>query len=463
MRAYLLLLPFLFSLPATGEEPPAPTQTAAAASAAEQKAPDEKKPEEKTTRWVFAWDGWSGLHLGLMQKTSLTNPVPRHVMIPESPGASRFIDFEEVKLTSTIGVRFAGDAAAFHTSGNLTGFDDGWELRRARLFLKGDWTLLLPITYSIDLGYTPGKFTLAEAWLLFPNVKYIGRTQVGQFQPPQGLDVLNSSWANTFMEPAAPLQALAPGTEAGIQWGKPVFGERATWQLGIFANGAGGSEYGLVASSYGSVIGRATWLPTWEGMSGEGSVPRFLHVGLSANFLLSASDQLRFQSRPESYIAPYVIDTGTMSANRATTIGGEVAFVNGPFSVQGEILHSWVDLTTGNTADFGGYYGAASWFLTGESRPYDPRTATLTRVSPRKNFDWKAKSWGAFELACRYSFTNLTNGIVAGGRLNMLMGGLNWYLTPNIRWYGNVGRGRVTGTAQTGYLTIFQMRLAVFM
>ena len=399
----------------------------------------------------------------MIQKTPLTNPKPVFGLTPEGPDSQPLIDFEEVALTSTIGVRLAGDAAAFHTTGNLTGFDDGAELRSARLFFRGEWTLVLPIEYSVELGYTPNKFVLNNAWLRFPAVKFIGQGQFGQFQPPQGLDVINSSWAITFMEPAAPLQALAPGTEAGIQIGRPVFAERATWRLGIFGNGAGGSDYGLVATSYGSLIGRATWLPFGKGTSGDGSVSRFLHVGLSTNFLLSASDTLRYQSRPESYIAPYVIDTGDMSANGAMTLGAEAAWVNGPFSLQAEVLHSWVDRTEGDTPDFGGYYVSASWFLTGESRPYDPTNGTLTRVSPRKDFNWKKKTWGAFEVAGRYSFTNLTDGNVAGGRLNMLMGGLNWYLTPNIRWYGNVGRGRVTGTAQTGYMTIFQMRFAVFM
>jgi len=137
--------------------------------------------------------------------------------------------------------------------------------------------------------------------------------------------------------------------------------------------------------------------------------------------------------------------------------------VNGPFSLQAEILHSWVDRTEGDQLDFGGYYVSASWFLTGESRPYHPTSGTLTRVSPRKNFNWKTKDWGAFEVAGRYSFTNLTDKAVQGGRLNMLMGGLNWHLTPNIRWHLNVGWGRVTGTAQVGNLRVFQMRFAVFM
>lgn len=454
-----LILSCSQGLPAAAEEPPPPppAEKTEAAPAAEETA------EEKTTRWVYSWDGWGGLRLGMIQKTKLTNPSQVYVLAPKGPDAQPLLDFEEVKLTSRIGVRLAGDAAAFHTTGNLTGFDNGAELRRARLFLNGEWTLVLPLEYSIELGYTPNKFVLSDAWLLFPELKYVGATKVGQFQPPQGLDVIGSSWAITFMEPAAPLQALAPGTKAGIQVGHPILDGRATWWLGIFGNGAGGTEYGLVASSYGSAIGRATWLPIREGGSEESQVPRFLHVGLSANVLFSASETLRYQSRPESYIAPIVIDTRDMSANGAMTLGAEAAWVNGPFSLQAELLHSWVDQTAGGTLNFGGYYVSASWFLTGESRPYDPYNGKFTRVSPRKDFSWKKNDWGAFELACRYSFTNLTNQNIQGGRLNMLMGGLNWYLTPHIRWYVNAGWGRVTGTAQVGNLVIAQLRLAVFM
>jgi phosphate-selective porin OprO/OprP len=448
-------------LPAAAQETPPPAEAAEPTPTAEEKA--EVKAEEKTTSWVFLWDGWDGLHLGMVRKTKLKNPKYVYVLTPEGVEARPLFEFEKVGLTSRIGVKLAGDAAAFHTTGSLTGFDNGADLRRATLFLNGEWTLVLPLQYSIELGYTPNKFVLNEAWVRFPKVTFIGQTQGGQFHPPQGLDVINSSWATTFMEPAAPLQALAPGTSAGIEVGKPVFSERATWRLGIFGNGLGGSDYGLVAKSYGSLIGRATWLPIQEGTSGEGSVPRFLHVGLSTNFLLSPSENLRYQSRPESYIAPYVIDTGNMSVNSAMTFGGEAAFVNGPFSLQAEILHSWVNRTSGDTVDFGGYYVSASWFLTGESRPYDPYGGKFTNVIPRKEFDWKTKTWGAFEVAGRYSFTNLTDGNVQGGRLNMLMGGLNWYLTRHIRWYVNAGRGRVTGTAQVGNMAIFEIRLAVFM
>jgi phosphate-selective porin OprO/OprP len=449
---FVVSLGLLPAPPVAGDEPPKQAAAAAESGTSAAKA-------EKTSHWEVSWRGWDGLWLQLVQKTPLKAPPRPHLFGPEGLVSKPIINVEEVALTSAIGVKLAGDAAVFKTSGNLTGFDDGAELRRARLNFEGNWTLLLPVQYKLDLGYVPNKFVLSEAWLLFPAVAYTGSVQLGQFQPPQGLDVLNSSWAITFMEPAAPLQALAPGTEAGVQVGRPVLHDRATWWLGAFANGAGGSEYGLVASSYGSAIGRLTWLP----LRGSGHVPRFLHVGLSGDFLFTAST-IRYQSRPESYIAPYVIDTGNISASRAVTLGAEAAWVNGPFSLQSEILHSFVSPEQGGSLNFGGWYASASWFLTGESRPYDPATARFPLVTPKRSFRWgKGGDWGAFELACRYSYTNLTNHDVQGGRLNMLMGGFNWYLQEHVRAYVNVGRGRVTGTAEVGYMTIFQVRLAVFM
>src|SRR5207248_3046529 len=125
---------------------------------------------------------------------------------------------------------------AFSTSSALLDLDDGVALRRARIAATGDFTLLMPVDFKVQLGYVPHEFNLAEAYLRFPYVSYIGRPQFGFFTPPMGLDLLTSSRDITFMEPAAPLQALAPSNAGGIQIGHPVFDQRATWSLGAFGN-----------------------------------------------------------------------------------------------------------------------------------------------------------------------------------------------------------------------------------
>jgi phosphate-selective porin OprO/OprP len=261
------------------------------------------------------------------------------------------------------------------------------------------------------------------------------------------------------METAAPLQSIAPGIEAGAQIGRPVFDQRATWALGLFAPGAGAREYGNASQDFGSLAGRLTWLPDYHPDPDHPADNRLLHLGLSANVLYSASSSVRYQSRPESYIAPYIIDTGELDANHATTFGVEAAWVNGPLSIQGEFIRSDVGENGVGDLAFYGFYAYASWFLTGESRPYNPTSGCFKRLIPRHSVG--QGGLGAFELTCRLSHTDLTDGNVEGGRLTMLMAGVNWYLQPHIWWMFNYGNGHVSGGPNDGNMFIFQTRIGV--
>jgi phosphate-selective porin OprO/OprP len=371
------------------------------------------------------------------------------------------IHLEQVKLSGNFGARVEVDGAAFVTTDSLTGFDNGVELRRLLLYARGDCILLLPFSYYLELGLNNDQFTLNKSYLRFPGIDYIGALQIGQFQPPMGLQIITSSRDITFMEPAAPLQAIAPGVEAGLQIGRPVFDERGTWNFGLFAPGAGNIEYGNASENYGSAILRVTALPLWHEDTADPTANRYLHLGVSANILYSGNSTVRYQSRPESFIAPIVIDTDDIDANSAGTFGGEAAWVNGPLSLQGEFIYSRVKQNdAANLSLFGGY-GQISWYLTGESRPYDRQTGAFKRLVPRHNFDFGKTGWGAWEIAARFSYTDLTDANVSGGRLSLLMTGVNWYLHPHIRWMFNYGMGRVSDTAQDGDLFIFQTRIGV--
>jgi len=263
-----------------------------------------------------------------------------------------------------------------------------------------------------------------------------------------------------MMELAAPLAALAPGVNAGVEIGRPVFGQRATWKFGLFTAGSS-QDTGDASKNYGRAITRFTALPIYQANPDHPDSATLLHLGMSANVLYSADSSLLYRSRPESHLAPYVIDTGKIAADDALVAGAEAAWVKGPFSIQGEYLHSWVNEKGGRAPGFEGTYASASWFLTGESRPYDRQNGCFSRVIPRKNFDWGKGGWGAWEVAARYSFVNLDSADVHGGRLSMLMTGVNWYLHSHVKCRFEYGCGRVAGRQPEGNLNVFQTRMEV--
>jgi phosphate-selective porin OprO/OprP len=417
---------------------------------------------QKALSLKATWQGWDGLFLELNQRTFLPNPTNLLGSFLASSNAPLRIRLDQVQMTARFGARLEVDGAGFVTTGNLNGFDDGVQLRRAFLNLAGDCILMTPVSYRVQIGYIPNTFYINEAYLIFPPVDYVGSLKFGQFGPPMGLDRITSSRDISFMEPAAPLQAIGPPNETGIQVGHPVFEKRATWALGLFGSATGNNEYGNSSKNYGNAIGRLTWLAIDKIDPVQPAANQYLHLGLSGSFQYSASRDVRYSSRPESYLAPHVIDTGYIDAAGATTVAAETAWVNGPFSVQGEFIHSFVQQSEGSLLNFGGFCAQVSWYLTGESRPYNRVTGAFQRLIPKHNFNFgRGGDWGALEVGVRYSYTDLTDDSIEGGRLSELMAGANWYLSPHFRWMFNYGMGHVSGGASSGDLFIFQTRIGV--
>ena len=417
-------------------------------------------PKEKSFQWKFTWDGWNGLQTEISQKTAIKDPMAELRTRVEGTNAFRVLHLEEMKMGGNIGAKLAVDGAAYVTSKDFQGFDAGAELRRARIYAKGDCILLLPVSYELEIGYIPNEFYLENSFLSFKNIPWIGELKGGQFQTPMSLDMITSSRDITFMEPAAPIEALAPGVNAGVEIGRPVFDQRATWRFGLFTAGVG-KDYGDASRDYGRAITRLTCLPIYQANPDQPGSAQLLHLGVSANVLYSGDSTVRYQSRPESHLAPFVIDTGDIAAEGALAIGAEAAWVNGPFSVQAEYMNSWVRENNGQLPDFHGLYASASWFLTGESRPYDRTTGAFGRVIPKRNFDFGHGGWGAWEIAGRYSYANLNSANVQGGRLSMLMAGVNWYLHSHLKWRFEYGFGHVADRQPAGNLNVVQTRMEV--
>jgi phosphate-selective porin OprO/OprP len=411
-------------------------------------------------RWDLSWHGWNGIQIGFSHTARLRTPRELLGLQPLNTNQP-IMQLKQLKMSARVTGLFELDGAAYATTGNLD-FANEIAMRRARIKVQGDCIIVLPVSYEIEVGYVPHKFNLNRAWLSTEHIDYIGYLKFGVYTPPMGLDMLTSSRDLTFMEPATVLQALAPGNEAGIQIGQPVLAGRATWTLGIFGGGLVAKEYGNASQDYGNLIGRITALALDNMDPLHPAENRYLHLGLSANVQYSPSSVIRYRSRPESYLAEHVIDTGDIDAKSSGVVGAEAAYVNGPFSLQGEFLDSVVRQNNGDSLNFWGFYAAASWYVTGESRLYDRESGEFKRLIPLRNFNFgKGGAWGAVELGWRFSYTDLDDADVRGGRISILMGEMNWYLHSHVRWMFNAGSGHLSGGALDGRFVLFQTRIGV--
>jgi phosphate-selective porin OprO/OprP len=166
-------------------------------------------------------------------------------------------------------------------------------------------------------------------------------------------------------------------------------------------------------------------------------------------------------------------------------IDPEIALVFGPFSAQAEYIYvsaTNVTDTTGaalaanHNAAFNGWYGQASYFITGEHRPYNKTPSptdyqgSFGRIIPNCNFNPLTGGIGAWEVAFRVSQLNLSD-ISAGfddGRETNFTVGVNWYLNPNVMVKLNYVHADVTAHTQPyGQLTsngsdnIFESRFQI--
>ncbi len=198
-----------------------------------------------------------------------------------------------------------------------------------------------------------------------------------------------------------------------------------------------------------------TWLPLYRESDGTRDL---VHLGLSGSVSVGTQEPVRYQARPEAHLAPFLVDTHDIDANSAYQVGLETAVVRGPFSLQTEFFRSIVDQKHGSTLGFSGVYVYGSWFVTGESRPYDRAKAVFTRVRPRRDLTFRGGGLKAVELGLRYSHVDLNDGSVRGGIMDLGTVGLTWYWNPNVKMKANYITGGVSGSSQNGRLRIFETR-----
>lgn len=365
------------------------------------------------------------------------------------------------RLTGRIGLRLQTDASAYASSG-IEGAHGGVDIRRFYFYSTGRLELARPILFKLDLGVDGGRFFIEDAYFWLTDLPWVGTAKFGQFKAPMSLSRLVSSNNRPFMEVGSPVEAFSPGSKAGLQFANVAAERRATWAFGVFADTFEVPD-GDATQSAARVVGRVTGLPIFE-PTGSGS--RLLHVGLSSSYVFS-SERVQYRARPESYDAPFLVDTGDIDAAGAYVYGTEIAWIDGPLTVSGEWLGALVDSRDYGSVNFNGIYGSGVWALTGEQRPYNRDTGIFGAVEPHDPIDFSAwrslDNWkkGAWEVALRASWVDLDSKEIRGGRMVSSTLGVNWIWNREVRWLAEYVFANAKGGPQDGNLHTFQVRFQV--
>ncbi len=337
--------------------------------------------------------------------------------------------------------------------------EDGAEIRRARLYIAG--TIYDNIAFKAQFDFAGGDADMKDVYVQFLSLPFVGTVTIGHFKEPFSLENLTSSKYITFMERSL-ANVFAPGRNMGVMASNHAMDKRVTWAVGLFrdvddfgiGNADGGNAY--------SVTGRVTGLPVYE----DGG-RRLVHVGASYS-LRHPEDPVRYRERPEAHFIPErFTDTGSFNAEWINLFGAEAAAVYGPFSIQGEYVG--VSATDANTAPgqetlcLNSWYVYGSYFITGESRPYDTKKGIFKRVKPKQNFNLSEGGWGAWEVAVRYSMLDLDTGMLpdTARTVHDVTAGINWYLNPNVRFMLNYIRSCVDGADTSSSASILMARAQV--
>jgi phosphate-selective porin OprO/OprP len=414
---------------------------------------------------------------------TLQAPPSGATVTPSLPNGKPTFATADGRFTANLRAIVMFDAGMYFQKDNLPAqvtnrdLNSGTNFRRARFGVDGK--LFKDFDYALiyEFGGSGAEDTghIQEAWAQYTGWKP-WRIRLGAFEPNIGLQAAVSTSQMIMMErPSAAEVArnvAAGDSRSALQltgngvWGEGDSGIAARW----FASGALtgntvstlNSTGGFATQPFGeqtAIIGRLALAPfhstDWQA-----------HFGINGQYVFQTNDAgvataprypLQLRDRPELRLdGTRLVDTGAVDTRNASVYGAEFGFTSHQFMLESEYFEYKIDrrITTAiapSNPNFSGWYVQGAWVLTGENRPYNPAEARFDAPKLNYNFNPAAGTWGAFELAARYSDLDLNYhdcgaghpipaapapcfDAIRGGQQKISSVGLNWYLNPAIRF-----------------------------
>jgi phosphate-selective porin OprO/OprP len=346
-----------------------------------------------------------------------------------------------------------------------TDVEDRFAFRRLRIGVQGDVldTMLYKLEFDVN---NPGTPEYKDVYLGWKELPFNQTVLLGNQKRPLGLDHLNSSRYNVFMERPLVVEAF---NEDARRVGLAAYGytddEKYHWRYGIYSLENTSTDGRFIGDSL-QMSGnfRLSSSPWYDDSSGGRGYFHWAVSGMYArpDGLVNAGDTNsndgRFRTRPEARSDLRWLNTGRIAGITDYEIVGFESIINvGAFQVVGEFQSNWSHRSAAADLNFYGGYVYASYFLTGEHQPYKRTTGCLDRVKPFENFflvdrccGGRGRGWGAWQLAARYSYLDLSDENVLGGIGENFTFGLNWFWTPYSKLQLNYIYGDITQHAPVG-------------
>ena len=329
--------------------------------------------------------------------------------------------------------------------------------RRMRFGVKGK--LWKTMEYKIEMEFAGGNDSeFRDAYFGWNEIPFIHTLLIGNQKRPYGLDHLNSSRYNVFIERPFIIESF---NQDARRFGVEAYGLSDdlawNWRYGVFNQRLIQDEGNYISDHYqGEVAGRIANTFWWDKPSdGRG----YGHWAVSASFANPdgsgapgrATNEARFRHRPEARSVNRWIDTGIIDgADNYQLLGLENVWNFGPLQLCGEYLNMWLDRNGNTDLHFDGGYVYVAYFLTGEHVPWVRKSGTLGRVKPFEKFflvdtccDGVRGGWGAWQVAYRWSYANLNDQDIFGGRGTSHTFGLNWHWNDYARLQFNAIYGEI--------------------
>jgi phosphate-selective porin OprO and OprP len=353
-------------------------------------------------------------------------PKPPAVSIPKAPKSPKILLNGMLHIDGGIVAQDSANADLIGDVDNSLGF------RRARIGVDGFLTEHLYYRLVPDFAVS-GRPSFRDAYVEYVDFPGIGTIRLGESRQPFGMESQTPASQLLFLERSVAF-ALSPFRQVGLGMRNRNGDETVTWHAAVFGYPSG--QFGTAVSDSGFGVAARSTAILWEDESAES----LIHIGADYSYLHPNGDTLRFRSVPEynglltgadgtTAVVPPFVDTGFMMNASSNAFGLELAAIQGPLVVQGEIVTTSVDLDGGDSATFNGAYVYGAYVLTDDRHKYNREFGNIERLIPRHPVG--EGGWGAWEVTARLSMLDLDDGPIDGGRIHDLTLGMNWYFNKH--------------------------------